>query len=49
VVDVRARQVFVHLHPLGGSYRSVTAYSRDERICPLAAPEAATRVGALLP
>ncbi len=40
VVDIPSRRVIVHRDPRDGEYRSVTAYSDQESVCPLAAPDA---------
>jgi Uma2 family endonuclease len=44
VVDVAARRLLVHRDPREGLYRSVTAYTDQEIIAPLAAPPRAFRV-----
>jgi Uma2 family endonuclease len=44
VFDVSARRLFVHRDPLSGRYSSVTVYSEDEAIAPLAAPDSPFRL-----
>jgi Uma2 family endonuclease len=44
VVDVAARRFIVHRDPRVGLYRSVTAYSEDENVTPLASPGREFRV-----
>lgn len=44
VLDVNARQLYVHREPMNGRYGSVNAYSIDESVAPLAAPESRFRV-----
>ena len=44
VVDVAARRLIVHREPRQGLYRSVTAYSEEETVSPLALPECEFRV-----
>jgi Uma2 family endonuclease len=39
VLDIPARRIIVHRDPREGRYQSVTAYSEQERVSPLAAPE----------
>jgi Uma2 family endonuclease len=38
IVDIANRQILVHRDPREGQYRSITAYSEQETIAPLAAP-----------
>jgi Uma2 family endonuclease len=45
VVDVAARRLIVHRDPRQGLYRSVTAYSEEETVTPLASPQEDFRVG----
>ncbi len=45
VADIKGRRIVVHRDPVGGTYRSVVAYSADEVVAPLAAPRAEIRVG----
>jgi Uma2 family endonuclease len=40
VVDIPSRRIIVHRDPRDGQYRSVTAYSDQESVRPLAAPDA---------
>jgi Uma2 family endonuclease len=49
VIDLRARALFVHRHPSGGSYRQVIRLSEDETVAPDSRPEAAVKVSQLLP
>jgi len=44
VVDVAARRLIVHRDPRQGLYRSVTAYSEDETLTPLASSGSELRV-----
>src|SRR5271166_5375791 len=44
VVDVAARRLIVHRDPRAGLYRSVTAYSEQEVVAPLASPPSDFRV-----
>ena len=44
VVDVAARRLIVHREPREGLYRSVTAYSEEETVSPLASTECEFRV-----
>jgi Uma2 family endonuclease len=46
VLDVESRRMIVHREPAGGKYSSVTAYSEDESVAPLAAPESPFHVAA---
>jgi Uma2 family endonuclease len=39
VLDVNHRRMIVHREPAGGKYSSVVAYSEEESVAPLAAPE----------
>jgi len=45
VLDVAGRRMIVHRDPREGRYLSVTVYSSEETVTPLAAPEARLRVG----
>lgn len=38
VLDLTSRRVIIHRDPFGDAYRSITAYSEDERVATLAAP-----------
>ncbi len=40
VLSIPGRRLFVHRDPQAGRYASVAAYSEDESVAPLAAPEA---------
>jgi Uma2 family endonuclease len=44
VLDIESRRMIVHREPKDGKYTSVTAYSEDESVAPLAAPESALQV-----
>jgi Uma2 family endonuclease len=46
ILDVKNRRMIVHREPAGGKYSSVTVYSEDESVAPLAAPESPFRVAA---
>ena len=48
VADINGRRMIVHRDPSGGAYRSAIAYSADDRVSPLAAPQAEIRVAELL-
>ena len=48
VLDVVGRRLIVHRRPVDGAFREVMAYAELESIAPLAAPDAAVRVGDLL-
>ena len=48
VVDLRDRKLYVHRQPQNGLYRDVAAFSKEEQVAPLAAPEQAIRVSDLL-
>ena len=39
VVDLKARRLVVHREPVAGVYQSIEAYSEDESVAPLAAPD----------
>lgn len=45
VFDIAARRLIVHREPVAGRYASVIAYSDQESVSPLAAPEAVFPVG----
>lgn len=47
VLDIAGRRMIVHREPREGEYRSVEAYSEEESVAPLAAPESSLRVGEL--
>ena len=49
VLDIAGRRMIVHREPQGGRYVSVTAYSAEESVSPLAAPESSFRVGDAFP
>jgi Uma2 family endonuclease len=44
VLDIAGRRVIVHREPQAGRYTSVAAYSGQESVAPLAAPESAFRI-----
>jgi Uma2 family endonuclease len=46
VLDVDRRRMIVHREPKDGKYNSVVAYSEEEGVAPLAAPESEFRVQA---
>jgi Uma2 family endonuclease len=48
VLDVAGRRMIIHCDPAEGRYRSIVAYSEDEFVAPLAAPDSPMRVGDLL-
>ncbi len=48
VLDLEGRRLIVHLNPVEGAYRSVTAYDEDELVSTLSAPANEVRVGELL-
>jgi Uma2 family endonuclease len=48
VLDVNVRRMIIHRDPDEGRYRSIVAYSEDEFVAPLAAPDSPMRVGDLL-
>jgi len=45
VLDVPGRRLVVHRDPQEGKYRSIVAFSEDENVAPLAAPDSAFRIG----
>jgi Uma2 family endonuclease len=45
VFDVTERRLIVHREPVGGRYQAITAYSQEESVAPLAAPDALFPVG----
>jgi Uma2 family endonuclease len=49
ILNLRDRQLEVYRDPSEFGYRSVVVYGEDERVSPLHAPQAAVRVGDLLP
>ena len=49
VLDVTGRRLIVHRSPEAGRYRSVQAYSEQESIAPLAAPQSLVAVARVLP
>lgn len=49
VLNLLHRQLEVYRNPAGSRYRSVTGYSEQETVTPLAAPHATLRVADLLP
>ncbi len=48
VLDVQGRRFLVHRDPAGGAYRSIVAFSENEPVSPLAAPEASIRAADVL-
>ncbi len=48
VLDLAGRRMIVHRDPVDGRYRSVVAFSEEERVATLAFPEQYMRVGDLL-
>ena len=48
VLDLNGRRLIVHRTPESGRYKSVVAYSENEHVSSLAAPESRTLVGDLL-
>ena len=49
VLDVAGRKLFVHREPQLGKYQSVTEYSEQESVAPLAAPQAQFLVSSAFP
>ena len=49
VLDVAGRKLFVHREPQVGKYQSVTEYSEEESVAPLAAPQAQFLVSSAFP
>jgi Uma2 family endonuclease len=49
ILNLPARQLEVYRDPAGARYRSVTVYSDQEEVTPLATPQSVIRVGDLLP
>jgi Uma2 family endonuclease len=47
-LDLNGRRLIVHREPGGSVYKSVIAYSEQERLAPLAAPEREVLVADLL-
>jgi Uma2 family endonuclease len=48
VLDVIGRRMIVHRDPQEGRYASVVAYSSEESVAPLAAPNSPLRIGDVL-
>ncbi len=48
VLDIIGRRLIVQREPVDGQYQSVIAFTEDERVATLAAPERNVRVGELL-
>jgi Uma2 family endonuclease len=48
VIDLNGRRLLVHRQPSGNVYKSVIAYSEQERVAPLAAPESAVLAASLI-
>jgi len=44
VLDMAGRRMIVHREPQGARYASVAAYSSEESVAPLAAPESSLRI-----
>jgi Uma2 family endonuclease len=49
VLDVAGRRLLVHRNPQSGRYTDVAAYSEQESVSPLAAPQAQFRVADAFP
>ncbi len=49
VLDINGRRIIVHRKPETGRYQSVTAYSDQEQLSPLAAPDSMFPVGSVFP
>lgn len=49
VLDILGRRLLVHRQPEGGQYVTVTSYSQDESVAPLAAPGSSLAIGSLFP
>jgi Uma2 family endonuclease len=49
VLDVAGRRLLVHRNPQSGTYADVAAYSEQESVSPLAAPQAQFRVADAFP
>jgi Uma2 family endonuclease len=49
VLDVTGHRLVVHRDPQDGRYRSIAAFSEQESVAPLAAPDSAFQVGAAFP
>ena len=49
VLDVSGRRMIVHRDPQGGRYVSVAAYSSEESVAPLAAPNSPLQITDVLP
>ncbi len=49
VVDINGCRIISHRDPMAVGFRSIRTYSADERIAPLAVPDAEIRVEELLP
>ncbi|MGI8746373.1 MAG: Uma2 family endonuclease [Bryobacteraceae bacterium] len=48
VLDINGRRIIVHRDPLGSAYKSITAFSENEAVAPLAAPGASVCAADLL-
>ncbi|MBV8847089.1 MAG: Uma2 family endonuclease, partial [Bryobacterales bacterium] len=48
ILDLKGRRLIVHRNPSGSVYRSVVAFSGQERVAPLAAPDREIAVADLL-
>ena len=49
VLDIQGRRMIVHCDPQAGQYASIAAYSSDESVAPLTAPEAFFRIAEAFP
>lgn len=49
VLDIIGRRLLVHRRPEGGQYATVTSYSHEECVAPLAAPDSSLAIGSLFP
>ena len=49
VLDISGRRMIVHRDPQGGRYVSVAAYSSEESVAPLAAPNSPLQISDVLP
>ena len=49
IADIAARRIIVHRDAQNGEYRTVEAYSAEESVSPLAAPEHALAVSSVFP
>ena len=49
VLDVGGRRLVVHRDPQAGQYRSITAFSEQESVAPLSAPDSPFRIADVFP